>query len=147
LKLVEKAFAYITHRGRLLIFRHPNSPEVGLQVPAGTIERGELPARAVLREAREETGLVALDRGAHLGTCDFDASPYGRNEVHRRHFFQVLASGSVPETWVHLERYASDGGGPIPFEFFWAALPDGVPPLFAEHDAMIPRLIAQGPLA
>ena len=22
---IEKAFAYITHRGRLLVFRHPNS--------------------------------------------------------------------------------------------------------------------------
>jgi len=30
---------------------------------------------------------------------------------------------------------------PIMFEFFWAPLPDGVPPLIADHDGMLPQLL------
>ena len=41
-ELVEKAFAYITRDDELLVFRHVDSPEAGIQVPAGTIEPGEL---------------------------------------------------------------------------------------------------------
>ena len=62
-----KAFAFITHAGRLLMFRHPFSPEAGIQVPAGTVEVNELPADAVMREAFEETGLRGLELLLFLG--------------------------------------------------------------------------------
>jgi 8-oxo-dGTP pyrophosphatase MutT (NUDIX family) len=55
--LKQKAFAYITHGRRLLVFSHPHSPAAGIQVPAGTIEPGEPPELAVLREAAEAPGL------------------------------------------------------------------------------------------
>lgn len=142
--IVEKAFAYITHRGALLVFRHPNSPEASIQVPAGTIEPGEKPRAAVLREAEEETGLTGLEVSAALGTVDFDFSAFsrsGRDEIHRRHFFHLTAGGEPPDTWRHAERHRSDGGAPIPFDFFWARLPDDVPPLIADHDALLPRLV------
>ena len=38
---IRKAFAYVTHGNRLLIFSHPLAPEAGLQVPAGTMLDGE----------------------------------------------------------------------------------------------------------
>lgn len=44
-----KAFAYITHQQRLLVFEHPDSPEAGIQVPAGSIEPGETPQAGTLR--------------------------------------------------------------------------------------------------
>jgi 8-oxo-dGTP pyrophosphatase MutT (NUDIX family) len=42
----------------VLLLRHPFA---GLQFPAGTVEPGEAPAAAALREAREEGGLPALE--------------------------------------------------------------------------------------
>ena len=56
-----KVFAYITNRQWLLLFTHLNAPEAGIQVPAGTIEAGESPEEAVLREVFEETGLSGKD--------------------------------------------------------------------------------------
>ena len=60
---LDKVTAFITREsaaGReLLVFRHDN-PAAGVQVPAGTVDPGEPPDRAVLREAWEESGLDAL---------------------------------------------------------------------------------------
>ena len=83
-----KAFAYITSGStsghRLLVFSHPLSPEAGIQVPAGTMDDGETPEEAVLREAGEETGLPDLKIVRMLGRQMFDARPFGRNELHDR---------------------------------------------------------------
>jgi 8-oxo-dGTP pyrophosphatase MutT (NUDIX family) len=61
--ILRKVSAFITREspaGReLLVFAHPN-PRAGIQVPAGTVEAGEAPERAVLRETWEETGLSAV---------------------------------------------------------------------------------------
>jgi 8-oxo-dGTP pyrophosphatase MutT (NUDIX family) len=110
MRRIEKAFAYITHCDKLLVFRHPNSPEAGIQVPAGTVEPGETPQHAALREAREETGLIDLVTHAELGQSTFDMSPFGRAEIHVRHFFHFLTGRGARATWRHLERHSSDGG-------------------------------------
>ncbi len=137
-RTVEKAFAYITHRERLLVFRHPDAPEAGIQVPAGTIKPGETPEEAVLREVMEETGLVELSLVGKLGISDFDMSPFGKPEVQRRHFFHLRLEEAPPETWRHEERDPSEGGdASIVFEFFWAPLPDGLPQLIAGHGALL----------
>jgi 8-oxo-dGTP diphosphatase len=137
---VHKAFAYITHRDRLLVFRHPNTPEAGIQVPAGTVEPGESPRDAVLREAFEETGLEDLTIEAALGQRDFDMTPFERRELYRRHFFHLIVTGEPPETWRHEERHRSDGGSAIPFDFFWVRLPHEVPQLIAGHGDLLYRL-------
>lgn len=137
-RLVEKAFAYITRGDELLVFRQPAAPEAGIQVPAGTIGPGESPEAAALREAREETGLVGLTVAAKLGVRDFDMSPFGRAELHRRHFFHLRAAADPPRTWRHQERDRSDGvRTPVTFEFFWVRLPDEVPDLIAGHGAFV----------
>lgn len=51
----------------LLLFRHPNA---GIQFPAGTVEEGELPEQAVLREVAEETGVSSVRLVANLGYLD-----------------------------------------------------------------------------
>lgn len=43
MKIRHRAYAYITNGSRLLLFTHPEAPEAGIQVPAGTIEPGEDP--------------------------------------------------------------------------------------------------------
>ena len=47
-----KVYAYITYANRLLVFRHVDGPDAGIQVPGGTIEEGEAPDEAVMRERR-----------------------------------------------------------------------------------------------
>ena len=91
----QKAFAYITNVKRLLVFEHPDHPDAGIQVPAGTIEIGEKPADAALREAFEETGLDGLKLAAFLGTCERDMSDTGVNEIHRRWFYHLLSEGGA----------------------------------------------------
>jgi ADP-ribose pyrophosphatase YjhB (NUDIX family) len=66
--IIEKVTAFITHEstnGRdLLLFKHPNA---GVQIPAGTVEDGETPKEAILREIAEEPGLKSLSVGQYLG--------------------------------------------------------------------------------
>ena len=138
-----KAFAYITHGDRLLVFRHSAAPEAGIQVPAGSVQEGERPEDAVMREAREETGLLDLVLVRSLGEHRRDMSDFGLDETHHRSFYHLRCTGDPPAAWRHHERDPSDvSAAPIHFEFFCAHLPDGVPPLIADHDQQLPRLIA-----
>jgi 8-oxo-dGTP pyrophosphatase MutT (NUDIX family) len=125
--VVEKVVAYIVRSGQLAVFihLHDSDPvyESGLQVPAGTIERGETPEHAVLREAHEESGLKGLRIVASLGVADYDVRP-GRHEIHRRHYYQLGVDGPIDVTWDHTE---TDGGAgePKPFRFSWLPLAQG----------------------
>jgi 8-oxo-dGTP diphosphatase len=140
--LKHKVFAYITHGPRLLVFRHPESPEAGIQVPAGTVQPGEDLDAAVLREATEETGLTDLVLVRFLGEEVRDRSDVGRDEIHHRHFYHLRCTGDPPATWRHWETDPSDGSpSPIPFDFFWAPLPAGVPDLIAGHGNLLPQLL------
>jgi 8-oxo-dGTP pyrophosphatase MutT (NUDIX family) len=141
-----KVLAYITHAGRLLVFRQPESPEAGIQVPGGTVEAGEDPATAVLREAREETGLEDLAVAAFLGrTVRAFPGPrpnYPSGVVFHRFVYHLRCNGEPPETWRHYERFPSEGdGGPIAFDFFWVALPDEVPELISHQGELLPKLV------
>jgi 8-oxo-dGTP pyrophosphatase MutT (NUDIX family) len=139
-----KAFASITSGTRLLLFAHPLHPDAGIQVPAGTMAPGEVPAAAVLREASEETGLTTLRLARWIGRDLFDAHPYGRDEFHDRWFYHLVCDGSPPDTWRYWETDPSDGpSDPIPFDFFWADLAGELPALIAGHDRFIPELRAQ----
>lgn len=143
MKRVDKAFAYITHGARLLVFEHTEFPEAGIQVPAGSIRAGESPAAAAHREAREETGLVVLSVPQFLGTLNFDARPFGKNELHTRHFFHLRAIGEVPERWRHFEQDPSDGSGArIEFDLYWLALQEAAGSLIAEHGALLTAVVA-----
>lgn len=144
----QKVFAYITRGRKLLVFEHPFSPEAGIQVPAGTVEPDEKPEDAVLREAHEETNLTALKLGTFLGFQRRDMSDFGLNEMHDRYFYHLLCEQETQTTWDHGERFPSDEPGEHPtfrhiFRFYWVSLPDGVPPLIADHDFMLKRLMQE----
>ncbi|MGH2604881.1 MAG: NUDIX hydrolase, partial [Dehalococcoidia bacterium] len=136
-----KAFAYITHGDRLLVFSHPLAPDAGIQVPAGTMRDGEQPEDAVLREAAEETGLTDLVLVRYLGEQRYDMTDFGWDEVHHRHFYHLRCTGEPPDVWRNYEPDPADGGELPLFELFWAQLPDGVPELIADHGALLPPLI------
>lgn len=140
-RVSEKVYAYITQGDQLLVFRHVDAPEAGIQVPGGTVHPGEALPDAVLREAFEETGVADLEIVAALGDTWFDLAAYGRaDEVHRRHVFHLRAGTPLPATWQHEERDPSDGGPPILFAFFWAPIAEAATLLIAEMGALVHRL-------
>lgn len=132
-----KVLAYVTRGQKLLVFDQPQSPAAGIQVPAGTMEDGETPEQAVLREAHEETGLTALRLSTFLGELRRDMRDFGKDELHHRFYFHVICEESTPETWEWLEPSPSERVKVFPFRFFWVDLPDGVPELIADHGAFI----------
>lgn len=133
-----KAFAYITHQNRLLVFEHADYPDAGIQVPAGSIEPDETPEQGVMREAFEETGLEGLKIVEFLGMVEYH---YNHEEIAHRYFFHLTCDHKPPETWSHMETNRSDGNSePLEFCFYWAALPDDVPPLVADHDILVGEL-------
>jgi 8-oxo-dGTP diphosphatase len=137
-----KVVAYITNGDRLLVFRHTDVPNAGVQVPAGSVLAHERFEDAVLREAREETGLAALRLVRYLGERQRDMADLGRDETHHRHFFHLRCDGDPPDAWQHAETDPSDGEpGAIRFEFFWARLPHELPPLIADHGALVATLV------
>lgn len=142
-----KVYAYIIHNGRLLVFRHVDFPEAGVQVPGGTVEPGEDTAAAVLREAYEETGLDGLALVTKLGEDTFHLGRYGRDETLHRTFFQLHSTQPPPKQWRHAERHASEGGSvPIWFDFYWADLPLNEPGFVAELAAFLHKLVSQDAL-
>ncbi|MBI5931684.1 MAG: NUDIX domain-containing protein [Chloroflexi bacterium] len=133
-----KAFAYITHQNRLLVFEHADYPDAGIQVPAGSIEPDETPEQGVMREAFEETGLEGLVMAEFLGMVEYH---YNDQEIAHRYFFHLTCDHAPPETWSHMETNRSDGNPePLEFRFYWATLPDGVPKLVADHDILVGEL-------
>lgn len=65
---IEKVTAFVTRmmndRRELLLFQHPYA---GIQIPAGTVQPGEAPEAAAVRESQEETGLHDITIDHYLG--------------------------------------------------------------------------------
>ncbi|MBF6590548.1 MAG: GNAT family N-acetyltransferase [Ktedonobacterales bacterium] len=123
--LIRKAYCYITRRhqgmAQVLVFRHRDYPEAGIQVPKGTIEPGERPATAALREGTEETGLSDL---ILLGRLARDTHRAADGLVSERHFFHLRAA-RVPDTWEHTVTGVGDDRGLV-FVYWWISAPGEV---------------------
>lgn len=133
-----KAYVYLTCGTELLVFSEPDFPDVGLQVPGGTLDPGESYLQAARREFSEETGLsldIALESFADQDRI-LKNVPDCLDGLHRRRHFH----GSVPEKpaaeWEHFESSPSAGGPPIRFRLFWLDL-------FSDH-ASIETLFFEG---
>jgi len=141
---LHKVAAYITHNRQLLVFTQPDFPEVGVQVPAGTVGEGELFDDAVLREAQEETGLSDLVIEACLGTRIYDMRLITGDEVDiHRHYYHLSYPGPIHEArWQNWEETPSGGETePILFELYWVDLPEGVPELSGRLGDMLEKII------
>ena len=139
--ITHKVVGYLVQHGLLLVFLHRDYPEAGLQVPAGTIERGEQPPAAMVREIQEETGLSNVRIASYLGNASYDMTNYRRAEIQERHFFLLECSDLVEERWSHSELH--DGlQEPTVFDFFWVPLKDGSLKLEAGQGALLPAALS-----
>jgi 8-oxo-dGTP pyrophosphatase MutT (NUDIX family) len=134
--LIGKVVCYVTRGNDLLVFRHKLVPEAGLQVPAGTIEPGEDPEVAALREAQEETGHSGFRVLRKVGeyTHHFEERP----EDHFRHVFHLEPPAGLPERWEHFAENAHW------FAFEWVPL-GAVPDLAASQGDLLHVLTASSP--
>ncbi|MGO3758501.1 MAG: NUDIX hydrolase [Agrococcus casei] len=127
-QVISKVVAYIVHDDHLLVFTHDHVPiEIaGVQVPAGTIEPGESPELAVVREVLEESGVHARIVRS-LGVERYDVWPT-KPEIHERHFFQLelldseIPGADVSKRWSAGEEFPSSGGPPKRWTCWWTPL-------------------------
>lgn len=121
-QIKKKVIVYAIQNNKLLVFRHVDFSyeEVGLQVPAGSVEENESLEDTALRELIEETGFNDFEIITYLGSSSYDISPY-RNEIQERHFYLAKTTKELPERWFSQEDH--DGiGKPTKFECFWVPL-------------------------
>ena len=136
----QKVYTYILCQNKLLVFQHVDFPEAGIQVPGGTVESGEIPYEAAIREAHEESGFDDLILKQKLGIVYRDMREFGFEEIHERHYFHFIFKVSPAQTWIGYEHFPSDGTqGPIKFRFFWVLI-NKIPPLAGKTDDMLPML-------
>ncbi|WP_435178722.1 NUDIX hydrolase [Halorussus sp. AFM4] len=116
---VQKACAYITRGdGELLVFEGPEHD--GLQIPKGTVESGEDPRTAVLREVAEESDLGAVGPTRHL-TTDVWTRRRSPPKRYVRHFFHATVH-EPRDSWTHTVTGEGEERG-AEFEFSWVDLP------------------------
>ena len=126
MKLV-KVTTYITCDEKLLVFRHVDHPEAGIQVPAGTAEPEEDLERAALREAEEESGLSDFVVNRYLGKTNYIFEPAAGSTMEiERHYYHLVWPGPIREsTWRHWELTPSVGHEDrLLFELFWVDIKD-----------------------
>lgn len=122
--LVEKVVGYITRNRRaekeLLVFDHDEKfLDAGVQVPAGTLELGETTSQSILREMKEESGLIDINIISHLDCyCLFN---HYQKKFHRRHVFLLESEKILPEKWSHqVTGYGTDAF--LNFHYYWLPL-------------------------
>jgi ADP-ribose pyrophosphatase YjhB (NUDIX family) len=79
-------------RGRLLLIKRGHAPGAGLwSLPGGRIEPGETDAQALVREMREETGLL-VEAGRLIGTVQ---RPAGDGDVFDIRDYEARVAGGT----------------------------------------------------
>ena len=115
-----KALAYILRLKcdamEVLVFDHRDFPDVGTQIPAGTVEYGEDEKDGLFREVAEESGLMSgqLRYLAYVGE-----SPYGKGVV--RHYYLLTPAVELPDNWPHIVAGNGADKG-LTFDYRWATV-------------------------
>jgi 8-oxo-dGTP pyrophosphatase MutT (NUDIX family) len=138
---LKKVVIYVTRQRKgqteLLVFEHRDHPAAGLQVPAGTVDPGELSLDAARRELFEESGLFALPLIGRIDVYDW-LNPE-TNNLHRRHVYQFHAQDSIADAWDHCVSAGEEDKGLI-FQYRWMRLADAERQLTGRQGISIGRI-------
>lgn len=126
--MVEKVVACLLRSGtagqEVLTFTHPINRAV--QLPKGTVEPGESPRAAVLRELHEESGVTAtieMKVAEMVQLVPHGPSGQGPLEEQLWHVFALRSTGPTPDSWDHEATGSAEENGLI-FSFAWLTLPN-----------------------
>ncbi|MFW9780525.1 MAG: NUDIX domain-containing protein [Candidatus Heimdallarchaeota archaeon] len=143
--MIRKVVAYVTKNDKLLVLSHPYSPEVGLQVPSGTVNEGELLEDAVIREVFEETGLKDVRITSYMGNSRFSSS--SENRGRQCFYFHLICNQETPSRWRIEEKdpsVISEGDEyPLIFELYWISIREGMiklPPYYGKFLRKLHRI-------
>ena len=118
----QRVFTYITKNDQLLILDRTDANYTEPEVTGGTVNPGEPPEYAALREAKEETGLKFLEVVRLLGSFERNLLDIGRDESIIAWFFHLRTNEPTPPSWKHYEEDPSEGIGPIEFQLYWVPI-------------------------
>jgi len=128
----QKVVVYVISSRGLLVFAHGAHPEVGYQVPSGTVRERETPLAAAMRELKEETGLqVDSAKFTKLGIFNHDMRPF-KAERHIRHAYLLQFEDQTINRWTHWEMHPdTHDAAPVEFHFHWEPLHRFLPSLLS----------------
>ena len=128
----QKVLAYVVRRDnggwQLAVFEHANSPEAGVQVPAGTVEAGEPLEAALWRELLEESGLRAPSVALVCKLAEVPEPEWDQ----MRHVYLLKDVGGLPNDWVTVLAGDGDDRG-IVFEYYWVDILPGLQLAGGQH--------------
>ena len=111
----QKSFSYIIRVNQagpeLLVFDSLEEP--GLEVPKGSVQPGETPAQAAMREVEEESGLRELTLIKELGVTLW--------QDEEQHFFLFRANVLLPDQFEHVVT-GQDGDRGMRYQYQWIAV-------------------------
>jgi 8-oxo-dGTP pyrophosphatase MutT (NUDIX family) len=121
--IVQKAVACLVRQregsAEVLVFQHPTA---GVQLPKGTLEIGEDPWIAVLREMEEESGVSLVRMRAKIGEIpliiEVGSEEAGRRERQVWHVYWLEPINALPEGWDHTPVGGSAEVGLV-FSYRW----------------------------
>lgn len=118
MKIVNKACACVLRQGEILAFRHPLA---GNQLVKGTIEVGEDPLKAVLRELEEESGLIQTQAEWIAELEHLIQRPESLTEKQIWQLYILDAPANCLENWEHI-AIGSPAEEGLTFSFYWQKL-------------------------
>jgi 8-oxo-dGTP pyrophosphatase MutT (NUDIX family) len=121
-----KVIAYITrvrkNQIEILVFKHRDFEEAGIQVIGGTVDRGEDILEALLREIKEESGLEFQKNDIKKFIGNSTYLKKNKPELNLRHYYQLDGS-HLGDDWEHEVQSTGNDNGLI-FNFYWLTLKD-----------------------
>jgi 8-oxo-dGTP pyrophosphatase MutT (NUDIX family) len=137
MKPIKKAYGYVTRvrdeKTQVLVFRHKDIPEAGIQIPKGTVKEDEDTYNAVIREIKEETGIQSFEVN-NLISEDYWENDDGA--IHNRYFYKIICNEFADE-WEHNPTGGGEEKG-LTFQFFWISSDEEVELIRGHADYLKP---------